>query len=207
MKYLMRDGALLSDTQWGQIDAAVVAEAKKELKGRRFLSLAGPLGASVQNVALDVMGGSVKAEADYWATEETEPVAIASRRFVELVTVYADFMISLRDVENQQGAGVQAAMDAAASCARREDELVFYGDKEMGIDGIFTAEGSQKIAISDWNEGENPVLDVTKALEALADAGMYGERALIVSTDLWGKLHRIQPGTGVMEIERVKGMV
>lgn len=207
MRYLMREGALLTAGQWEQIDKAVIAEAKKILVGRRFLSIAGPLGAQVQNASMDRMEHIAPAAADFWGRSETEAIDVASRRFIELVTVYADFMISWRDIENENGAGVQAAMDAAVTCARREDDLIFFGDKQMGIEGIFTAPGSQQVPISDWNEGENPVKDVAKALELLCEKGCSGDRALVVSTDLYGKLHRIQPGTGMMELERVRSLV
>lgn len=207
MRYLMREGAPLSDGQWALIDKAVVAEAMKVLVGRRFLSLSGPVGAQVQNVPLDMMGEIPAAKTDFWGNGVTDSIAVANRKFVELETVYSDFMISWRDIENEQGAGVQAAMDAAVTCARCEDDLIFYGDKDKGLAGICTAPGVNRVDISDWNSGENPVLDVAKGLQLLVNAGHSGERALIVSTDLYAKLHRIQPGTGVMEVERVKGMV
>ncbi len=207
MRYLMREGAPLTATQWDLIDKAVVAEAKKILVGRRFLSLAGPLGAQTQNVPLDVMENIVPASADFWGRAEMEAIDVAKRRFLEIATVYADFKISWRDIENEGGAGVQAAMDAAVTCARREDDLVFFGDKDLGIDGIFTAKGSVKVPISDWTKGENPLSDVAKAIELLCEKGCAGDRVLVVSTDLYGKLHRIQPGTGMMEIDRVAGLV
>lgn len=207
MRYLMREAAILSANQWEQIDKAVIGEARKGLVGRRFLSIAGPLGAQAQNVPLDVMAEGAKAGADYWGNGEADPVAVAGRRFVDLTTIHADFRISWRDVENENGAGVQAAMDAATLVARREDDIVFYGLKDAGVAGIFTAKGVNTVAISDWSQGENPVLDVAKAIEALTAKGCYGERALLVSNDLYAKLHRIQQGTGMMEIDRVRGMV
>lgn len=207
MRYLMREGALLTDGQWEQIDKAVIAEAKKILIGRRFLNVVGPVGAQTQNVPLDFMENIKPAEADFWGKEDIDAIDISKRRFIELVNVYSDFMISWRDIESENGAGVQAAMDAAVTCSRREDDLIFFGDKKMGIDGLLTADGVNKIALSDWNEGENPVRDVAKALEILIDKGHSGERMLIVSTDLYAKMHRIQPGTGIMEVDRVKSLV
>lgn len=207
MKFLMREIGMLSQNQWDQIDKAVVEQAKKILVGRRFLSVVGPLGGQVQTTPLDVMGAIPGAEADFWGSGDTEAINIASRRWLEIVTIYSDFLISWRDVESENGAGVQAAMDAAVTCAQKEDDLILYGDASRNIPGLTTASGINKIAIGDWNEGETPVLNVSKALEVLADKGHTGTRALIVSTDLYGKLHRIQPGTGVMEIERVRGMV
>lgn len=150
---------------------------------------------------------TTSASADFWGKADTDAIDIAGRRFLELVTVYSDFMISWRDIENENGAGVQAAMDAAVTCARREDDLIFHGEKSLGIEGMFTAKGINTLPISDWNQGETPVMDIAKAIEILVDKGFSGERVLIVSTDLYAKLHRIQPGTGIMEVDRVRSLV
>lgn len=206
MRYLMRDGAPLTDGQWEQIDKAVVDEASRILTGRRFLAIK-PVTAQTQNVAIDKMENLDRAQVDFWARGDSETIDVGSRRFVELMTVYSDFTISWRDIENEQGAGVQAARDSAVLCARREDDLIFHGDSALGIEGVFTAQGVNKLSLSDWNEGENPVFDIAKALEVLIDQGNSGERVLVVSTDLWGKLHRIQAGTGIMEVERVRSLV
>lgn len=206
MRYLMRDGAPLTDGQWEQIDKAVVEEATNILTGRRFLTLKA-VSAQTQNVPVDKMENVAKAQTDYWARGDSDAIEIASRRFLEIMTVYSDFSISWRDIENDQGAGVQAARDAAALCARREDELIFHGDAKLGVEGVFSARGINKVPISDWSKGENPTLDVVKALEVLVDKGNTGARVLVVSTDLWGKLHRIQQGTGTMEVDRVRSLV
>ncbi len=207
MRYLMRDGAPLTDGQWGAIDAAVVAEAKRILVGRRFLSLVGPLGGRLQDVPLDVVADKAAAAGDFWGQSDLAPLGVGGRRFLQVPALYSDFLISWRDIENESGAGLQAATDAAMLAARREDDLIFHGDKELGIEGLLTAKGANKIAISDWDQGENPVRDVAKAIETLDDRGSSGQRALVVSNDLWGKLHRIQPGTGIMEVDRVRSLV
>lgn len=207
MRYLMRDGAPLTDSQWGQIDKAVVDEAKKILVGRRFLTMSGPLGAQAQNVPLDTVSEVKAASVDFWGNQDSDPVKVSSRRFLELATVYSDFVISWRDIEREDGAGIQAAADAAMVTASKEDDLIFYGDKSLNIQGIFTAPGINKVPLSDWSKGENPISDLSKALEVLFSKNCSGERALIMSNDLWGKLHRLQPGTGLMEIDRVKSLV
>lgn len=206
MRYLMRDGAPLTEGQWEQIDRAVVEEASRTLTGRRFLDVK-IVGAQTQNVHLDHISSGTRAAADYWAKDGEEPIGVDGRRFVELPTVYADFTVSWRDVENEQGAGVQAARSAALLAARREDDLIFHGDGKLGIEGIFTAKGVNSLSISDWSEGEAPVADIAKALEVLVDQGNAGEKALVVSTDLYARLHRIQAGTGMMEVDRVRSLV
>ena len=206
MRYLMRDGAPLTDGQWEQIDKAVVGEATKTLVGRRFLDVK-VVGAQMQNVHVDKMENVGRASVDFWGREDQDAIDVGDRRFVELMNIYADFMISWRDVDNEQGTGVQAARDAATLVSRREDDLIFHGDAKMGVEGIFTAKGVNNLPISDWGEGEGPVRDIANAIEVLVDRGCSGERALVVSQDLYARLHRIQPGTGMMEVDRVKSLV
>lgn len=206
MRYLMRDGAPLSEGQWQGIDKAVVDEASRILVGRRILDVE-VAGARTQTVPLDRMAGVPAASADFWARGDNDAIGVKDRRYVELVTVYADFVISWRDLEDEDSAGVQAARDAAVLAARREDDLLFYGDAECGVEGLFSAPGINEYPISDWNEGENAVRDLAACLEILIDKGCSGDRALVVSTDLYAKLHRIQPGTGLMEVDRVRALI
>ncbi len=206
MRYLMRDGAPLTGGQWEQIDGAVVAEAAKTLCARRLLDVK-IVGAHVQSVHLDATDAADAASADFWGREDAAPAAVGGRKFVEIPAIYADFAISWRDIENERGAGVSPARAAAVLAAKREDELVFHGDKKLGIDGIFTVKGVYEHPIADWSQGENALADLAKCIEVLLDRGNAGERALILSTDLHARLHRIQPGTGVMEFDRVKSLV
>ena len=90
---------------------------------------------------------------------------------------------------------------------RREDDISYRGDAKLGIEGIVAAKGVNTFAMSDGSEGENAVMDLARGLEMLIDQGNSGERALVLSTDLYAKLHRIQPGTGIMEVDRVRSLV
>ncbi len=206
MRYLLRDGAPLTEGQWDNIDKAVVGEASRTLVGRRMLEVK-LFGARTQNVPMDQVEHAEKAGADYWARGDSETAKVVGRRFLELATVYSDFNISWRDVEDEASAGVQAARNAAFLAACREDDLIFHGDAELGIDGLFSVKGCHQLALSNWAEGENPVRDLSAGLEMLADCGSTGSYALVLATDLYGKLHRLQAGTGMMEIDRVRGLV
>lgn len=53
MDVLGRESAPINAALWNQIDEAVIGTARKLLTGRRFLSLAGPLGAGAQSVIVD----------------------------------------------------------------------------------------------------------------------------------------------------------
>lgn len=206
MRYLMRDGAPLTDAQWEVIDKAVVGEASKILVGRRFLDVK-VVGVQTQTVHLDRTQNVTSANLDFWGREDSNAIDVGSREFIELMTIYSDFMISWRDIQDERGAGIQSARDAAVLAAQKEDSLVFYGDEKYGIEGIFTAKGVNEVPISDWGVGENAITDIVRGIEMLVEKGSSGDRALILSNDIYSKLHRLQPGTGLMEIDRVKSLV
>ncbi len=203
MDFLSRDGSPISAELWAQIDKEVVHMAKKVLVGRRFLHLYGPLGAAVQSVNVD----------DITQLEETEGsiAVIKGRKIQQLPLLNQDFALLWRDLEHSEKTGMpvdlSAALQASAAMARKEDDLIFNGNKEYGYEGLLTAEGTVKLPLSNWDEGENPVKDIATGISKLLDNGLVGRYALIISTDLLIKLQRIQPGTGLTEYERVSKIV
>lgn len=204
MSYLSRDAASLSEELWTQIDDAVIKTARRGLVGRRFLNIFGPLGIGARTVAVD--------DAD--AVEETEKDGIIiteGRKFAEIPVIYEDFTLNARDMESAKASGHPAdlskAVRAAESCALKEDKLIFWGSKEAGYEGLLTASGTQKIAKKDWSAGENAFTDIAAGITALAQKGFYGTYSLTVSLDLYMQLQRIQPGTGLLEADRISKLV
>ena len=53
MDYLSRDSAPFGEKLWNEIDDAVVEAARRNLIGRRFLTVFGPLGAGAQSAVID----------------------------------------------------------------------------------------------------------------------------------------------------------
>ncbi|HCB90568.1 MAG TPA: bacteriocin, partial [Ruminococcaceae bacterium] len=96
---------------------------------------------------------------------------------------------------------------AAEKCALKEDRLIYFGNAELGYDGLLTAPGTQKIEKKDWSAGENAFSDIAAAYAALVKKGIYGTAALVVSPDLYLQMQRLQPGTGLLEIDRVAKLV
>ena len=204
MSYLSRESSSLPDELWGQIDAAVVKAARRVLVGRRFLHVFGPLGVGVEAVAAD--------DAD--ALEEVEKdglITTSGRRFVQIPTAFADFTLLARDLESAGKSGFPAdlskAEKAAEACALKEDRLIFFGSKELGYDGLLTAPGAKKISKKDWSAGEEAFADIASGIACLTEQGFYGDYALAVSPDLYMQMQRLQPGTGLLEIDRVARLV
>ncbi len=203
MDYLSRESAPFSDDLWGKIDDTVVNTASRVLIGRRFLDVFGPLGAGIQSISSDNLDESGSIE-----EETSEGISrIKNRKYEEIPLVYSDFTLLWRDIENSEKLGypldLSAAVSAAEACARKEDKLIFLGNENFGYEGIFNAKGTNKVEKSEWKSGENPFTDIASAVEILTKQGIYGRLALIVSPDLYLQMQRIQPGTGVLEIDRI----
>jgi uncharacterized linocin/CFP29 family protein len=204
MSYLSREASPLSEGLWKQIDAEVVGAARRVLTGRRFLPMFGPLGIGAESVVLD--------EAD--ALEETAQNGILTtkgRKFAEIPVLFDDFTLLARDLESSEKTGypvdLSKAAAAAEACALKEDGLIYFGDGKLGYKGLLTAPGAGKLEKKDWAAGENAFSDVAAAIELLASKNVYGTLALSVSPDLYMKMQRLQPGTGLLEIDRVRGLV
>ncbi|MCI1944931.1 family 1 encapsulin nanocompartment shell protein [Clostridium luticellarii] len=207
MDYLSRESAPFSADLWKKVDDAVVNTASRVLIGRRFLNIFGPLGSGIQSINLDNFDETKSIE------EETiDGISrIKNREYKEIPLIYSDFTLPWRDIESSEKLGypvdLSAATFAAEACAQKEDKLIFLGSESAGYEGIFNAKGTNKIKKNDWKSGENPFTDIASAVEILTEQGIYGKLALIVSPDLYLQMQRIQPGTGVLESDRISKLL
>ena len=203
MDYLARDDAPFSEELWKQIDGAVVSGAKETLVGRRFLPLYGPLGPGVAHIKIDHPGKEEVLQDGF--------AVMQNRELAQLPQLYEDFWIYWRDYAAANHANLpldlSPAREAAQILARREDNMIFYGNKALGIDGLLTASGSQSVKRSDWSSGEGAFTDVASAMTALQQNGCYSRYTLIVSPDLYISLQRLQASVGVLEAERIARLI
>ena len=203
MEYLGRDGAPFSEELWDEIDEKVISVAKKVLTARRFLPFKGPVGAGVQFVKVNHKS----------RTEEFEDGFVKStgRNIVEIPQLYSDFWLYWRDLEETPLNGVSTDLSAVSYAAQKiaqtEDKMVFYGIPDLGIDGLLTVKGSQALKRSDWTKGEGSFTDIAKAVSMLEQKDYMTSHTLVLSPDLYIQLQRIQQGTGVLEIDRIKNLV
>ena len=203
MDYLARESAPFSAEMWEKIDAAVIDNAKKHMVCRRFLSLYGPLGPGASTVVVD---GPAKAE-----ELEGGVGRITGRRLVELPQLYEDFTLLWRDIEESEKQGypldLSAAAVAAQRSAKKEDDLILFGSKALGVEGLMNAEGSFQIKRGDWKTGEDAYRDVAHAIAYFSSNSMLGRYALIVSPDVYLDLQRLVPNVGLLEIDRISKLV
>lgn len=203
MDYLARESADLSVELWNRIDATVIDTARAHLTARRFIKTYGPLGVGATTVAMDGVGKEEVLEDGIGR--------IVGRTQLELPLFYEDFTLLGRDLElaaqTRMPLDLSAAIAAAKKAARREDDLVLNGNKALGTDGLLTVKGSAKIKKRDWAQGENGFADVAAAVSQLAKTGYLGRYALVVAPDAFLDLQRLQPNTGMLEIDRVKKLI
>jgi len=204
MSYLAREASDLSGEFWTELDTVVVDTAKKFLTGRRFLHLFGPLGIGVDSIAVDDVDK---------LTEKAEDglLITAGRKYIQIPTIYDDFKSFAKDLEISKKAGFpidfSKAVASASACAFKEDKLIYFGNPALGYTGLLTATGANKINKKDWGKGENAFADVAAAIELLMSKSIYGTYSLIVSPDLYLQMQRLQPGTGLLEADRVEKLV
>ena len=204
MSYLSRESSPLSAKVWQQIDAAVVETARGTLTGRRFLHLVGPLGIGAGVVPIDDAAAVTEVVKDGIITTQ-------GRRYVELPLLYEDATLLARDLETAAASGLApdltAVRSAARAVARKEDHLIFMGNPELGYEGLVTAQAVNTVERKDWSTGENAFADVAYGIEVLLEKGISGTCVLAVSPDLALQMQRLQPGTGLLEADRVAGLV
>lgn len=206
--FLQRDQAPLSADQWSALDQTVTNTARSILVGRRIMSLVGPFGPGIEALPSDTLGGTTTAEVDLLGNNDSEAVAIESRRYLPLPLIYKDFWIHWRDLEASAQLGVPLdtgkAAAAAAACARAEDALILAGDPALGIFGLCTVPNHQSLPMGDWAQEGQAFTVVVNAVRLLTDQGFSGPYALVLSPGLYARLNRIFDNTGVLEIEQVE---
>ncbi|QRG66159.1 family 1 encapsulin nanocompartment shell protein [Brevibacillus choshinensis] len=200
----------LTNEEWNQLDATVIEMARRQLVGRRFIDIYGPLGEGIQTITNDVyeesrFGGlSLRGE----SLEMTQP----SRRVSMTIPIlYKDFMLYWRDVAQARTLGMpldmSAAANAAAGGALMEDDLIFNGAAEFDLPGLMNVKGRLTHLKSDWMESGNAFADIVEARNKLLKMGHSGPYALVVSPELYALLHRVHKGTNVLEIEHIRNIV
>lgn len=216
LDYLSHNEAPISDEQWDGIDKMVIEVARRQLVGRRFIDILGPLGAGIQWITQDIFDSSIHGNVDVLGEDDSSTmIRSTSRTNLLLPTIYKDFMIYWRDVEASRKFNIpldlSAAAVAASACAQAEDLMIFkgYRNKEDHIDypGLLTVNGRHMLKQSNWEEPGAVFNDVIKASEMLSTAGFYAPYAMVAPPALYSKIHRYMNTTGVMEIEYIRQII
>jgi uncharacterized linocin/CFP29 family protein len=209
--FLSHNEAPISDAQWDAIDKTVIDVAQRQLVGRRFLNILGPLGAGVQWITQDRLEGVGVGHIDTLGETTYQTVETSQRSHLPIPLIYKDFVLYWRDVETSKHFGtpldLSAAAGAASECARAEDEMIFHGVKSLNIPGLLTVEGRQTLPQTNWDETGGIFNDVIKATEQLARTGFYAPYAMVVPPHWYSRLHRTINSHGMLEIEHIRQII
>ncbi len=205
--FLQRAQAPLTDEEWQTLDKTVAETARRQFVARRVLDLFGPIGAGHQFVPRLALAGVTPASADNLG-QGGEPIAVAARTQLPLTIIHKDFVLHWRDVESARQSGLPldlgAAAAASALCTAREDELIFHGDKTLGIDGLATVPGHRSMTRRDWGLGGHAFLDIIEAVDHMTSAGLQPPFALVCSPNLFACLLRVTGTSGVLELNQAR---
>ncbi|MBC7250063.1 MAG: bacteriocin family protein [Anaerolineae bacterium] len=193
-KYLAREDAPFGAETWKVLDAAMAAAAKSQLVGRRLLHIEGPFGLGLKVVPLQ--------------DTETKSGLITSQ-VLPVPLIQTTFTLRIRDLASYERDGVSldtsAVAEAAMTCARMEDELIFNG--APGIPGLLTAKSANTLKLSSWAEVGTAANDIIQAVTALDNAGFHGPYALALAPSRYNLLFRRYERGNFSEMEHVKSIV
>lgn len=188
-KYLAREDAPFGSETWKVLDSVMMEAAKSQLVGRRLLHIEGPFGLGLKVVPLQ--------------DTETESGLIVSE-FLPVLLIQKTFGLGVRDLASYEREGIaldtSPVREAAIECARLEDDLVFNG-------ALLTAEGSNELNLSAWDEVGMAGEDIIKAMTTLDSAGFHGPYVLALAPSRYNLLFRRYPRGNFSEMEHVKTMV
>jgi uncharacterized linocin/CFP29 family protein len=211
LDFLSHNEAPISDVQWNDIDQTIIDVARRQLVGRRFLNILGPLGAGVQWITQDRLAGVGTGHIDTLGEMTEQAVESSHRSHLPIPLIYKDFVLYWRDIETSRKFGtpldLSAAAGAASSCAQAEDDMIFHGRPDLGIPGLLTVEGRQTLKQTNWDETGGVFSDVIRATEQLAKTGFYAPYTLVVPPHWHARLHRTMNTHGMLEIEHIRQLI
>ncbi|EIJ82295.1 hypothetical protein PB1_05175 [Bacillus methanolicus PB1] len=200
----------LTDQDFLQLDQTVIDTARRQLVGRRFIELYGPLGRGVQSIFNDIFIENHEAKMDFQGSFDTD-IESSKRVNYTIPLLYKDFVLYWRDLEQAKVLDIPIDFSAAANAARDvailEDQMIFHGSKEFDIPGLMNVKGRSTHLIGNWYESGNAFQDVVEARNKLLEMKHNGPFALVLSPELYSLLHRVHKDTNVLEIEHVRELV
>lgn len=194
-----RAQAPFGDDIWQAIDRAAVAAARDRLTARRFLEVEGPFGLGLTAIELG--------DDTFCRQPAADEAAQILGRAVSVPMLRKSFSLSLRRLAGHLEAGqpldLRAAEDAAEAVARREEELIYHGQGDFGLPGLFTAKGHCHHPGGDWTRLDQALGDVLAAVTALDDAGYPGPYALVLEPRLYNGLFRRYEDSDLLQSEHL----
>ncbi|MEN2979325.1 family 1 encapsulin nanocompartment shell protein [Tistrella bauzanensis] len=202
MDYLNRSQAPFGVDLWKKIDAAAIDAARDALTARRFLEVDGPYGVGLTSIEI---GNDV-----YCRDPGPDEAGAVMSRAISVPMFRKGFRLSVRRIasstDQSQPLSLAPVEDAAEAVAAREEEMVYYGNTDFGLEGLLTAKGRHAIDGGDWSNIDQALQDVLAAVNKLDESGLRGPYALALSPKLYNSLFRRYDGSDVLQLEHINSV-
>ena len=177
MDFLKRSLAPITDEGWQEIEDQAREVLSGKLSGRKVVDVVDPKGwdySSIPEGRLDI--------------KENSPGAVryGIRKVLPLVETRKSFKLDVWELDNlSRGAedvDLSPLEDAAAEAAGFEENVIYHGLSDAGIEGLFSSAGSSV----DLSEGKAGMIEaVSEAITVLQDEAIEGPYNLLVDKDFW----------------------
>lgn len=186
MDFLKRSLAPITDESWGEIDDQAREVLSNKLTGRKVVDVLEPQGwdySAVPEGRLDIKEDS------------PEQVRYGIRKVLPLVETRVSFKLNIWELDNlSRGAedvDLSPLEDAAAKAAQFEEDVIYNGLGEAGIEGLFSSAGSSV----NLPEGKAGILEgASEAVTVFEDQAIEGPYTLLVDKELWLSIARASNG-------------
>lgn len=200
MTYLNREQAPFGDNVWQLIDEAAVKAARDRLSARRFLDVDGPYGPGLTAIEVGNDG--------YCRQPGPDEAGAVIGRAISMPMLRKSFKLSIRRLASYLDLGqplnLTPVEDAAEAVVAREEETIYFGQADFGLEGLLTAKGRKHLDGGNWANLEEVLSDVIAAVTKLDDVGFRGPYALVLSPALFNGLFRHYPGTNLLQLEHLR---
>ena len=199
----------LTEREWSRL-SQVVSQVGNATLTRRIIEVTAPLGPGQQTVPNEVLFGITEG---YKRLLGTGGLALQTRKTSSGIVpiIFKDFVTHWRDLEESrltsQAFPIAKAAAAAASCARAEDRLIFFGDREMGHSGLMTSEDRESLIGLDWQRAGSAFSNFTEITRKLAIKGFNGPFAAVMHPQIFAAMHRVLPRSSLLEVTHVRALL
>lgn len=200
MDYLNRTTSPFDTVLWDRIDEVAAEAARDALTGRRFLDVEGPYGAGLTSI-------EVGADEFCRGTGSDKTCAVISRQ-IPVPMLRSNCQIGMRRIVTSETQDTPLDLtpveDAAESLAALEEDFIYQGEPNFGLEGLLTAKKRNKVKRSDWSKVQVALEDVLKAVSALDKGGFFGPYALALSPKLYNDLFNRYEGTDRLQVTNLQ---
>ncbi|MFP4136551.1 MAG: family 1 encapsulin nanocompartment shell protein [Candidatus Acetothermia bacterium] len=186
MDILKRSLAPVTDDAWEEIDDQAVEVLENRLTARKFVNTIEPKG--WEHSAISEGRLSIK-------EDSPEKVRYGVREVTPLVETRVSFELNIWELDDvtrgAEDVDLSPLEEAAAEAARFEEDVVYHGLSEAGIEGLLP---SAETAI-DLPDGSSGILEAaSEAVTVFQEEAIEGPYSLVVDKDLWKSVARASKG-------------